>query len=90
MKALTAGELPDFHSDLVANTTNTSVQLIYTARVPGYHRGHMCLAGDAGSVAQPFTGSGVFKGYNNVTGLLDSLELHNDLDVALAEWGPGR
>ncbi len=90
LKKLMAAELPDVYSDMVARTTNTSVQLIYTARVPGYHRGRMCLAGDAGSVAQPFTGSGVFKGYNNVSGLLDSLERHDDLDAALGEWGPSQ
>jgi hypothetical protein len=40
-----------------------------------------------GSVAQPFTGSGVFKGYNNMSGLRGILDRHDDLDVALGEWG---
>lgn len=46
----------------------------------------MLLVGDAGSVAPPFTGAGVFKGYNNVNGLIDTLQRHDDLDVALDEW----
>ena len=65
---------------------DTYVQLIYTARVPAYASGRMCLIGDAGSVAQPFTGSGVFKGHNNVVGLLEALSTHGDLDDALATW----
>ena len=65
---------------------HTYVQLIYTVRVPAYAKGRMCLIGDAGSVAQPFTGSGVFKGHANVVGLLDALSTHGDLDDALATW----
>jgi 2-polyprenyl-6-methoxyphenol hydroxylase-like FAD-dependent oxidoreductase len=63
------------------------VQLIYTVQLPAYHRGGMCVIGDAGSVAQPFTGSGVFKGYNNVKDLLEVLDRHDELDAALGEWG---
>ena len=86
LKALMAAELPDFYADVVARTVDTSAQLIYTARIPAYHRGHMLLVGDAGSIAPPFTGSGVFKGYYNVSGLIDSLRRHPDLEVALSEW----
>ena len=87
LKALMAAELPDYHAELVARTVDTSVQLIYTARTPGYHRGHMLLAGDAGSIAQPFTGSGVFKGLNNVSGLVEMLQRYDDVDRALEAWG---
>lgn len=78
--------LPGLHARIIDATLDTYVQLIYTARVPDYAMGRMCLIGDAGSVAQPFTGSGVFKGYNNVAGLLDALSTHGDLDDALATW----
>lgn len=78
--------LPNLYGRIIDATADTYVQLIYTARVPAYASGRMCLIGDAGSVAQPFTGSGVFKGHNNVVGLLEALSTHGDLDDALATW----
>ena len=45
------------------------------------------MAGDAGSIAQPFTGSGVFKGLNNVSGLVEMLQRYDDVDRALEAWG---
>jgi 2-polyprenyl-6-methoxyphenol hydroxylase-like FAD-dependent oxidoreductase len=88
LKSLMATELPDAYSAIVTATANTSVQLIYTARVPWQHRRRMCLIGDAATIAQPFTGSGVFKGYSNVASLLEVLARHDDLDEGLGEWGP--
>ena len=55
-------------------------------RLSAYGAGRICLAGDAGAVAPPFTGSGVFKGYQNVSGLLEELGRGQDLDQALASW----
>jgi 2-polyprenyl-6-methoxyphenol hydroxylase-like FAD-dependent oxidoreductase len=37
-------------------------------------------------VAQPFTGSGLFKGANNAIDLAEALQAHQDVDVALREW----
>lgn len=88
LKALVSAQLPDVYAHIVRRTPVTYVQLIYTVQVPGYHCGRMGLIGDAGSVAQPFTASGVFKGYHNVGGLLDALDRHDHLDAALGEWGP--
>jgi 2-polyprenyl-6-methoxyphenol hydroxylase-like FAD-dependent oxidoreductase len=70
----------------VAKTQDTYVQLIYTADLPAYYRGRMGLIGDAGMVIQPFTGSGVFKGYHNATELLEALDTHETVDEALKEW----
>ena len=64
---------------------------LHTAHLQRAHAGvppGPCLPDrDAGVVAQPFTGSGVFKGYNNVQGLLDVFERHDDPVAALEEWG---
>jgi len=38
-------------------------------------------------VAQPFTGSGVFKGYNNIKDLLQALNASESIDTALQYWG---
>ena len=86
LKALLAAELPDYFANIVSQSQRTYVQLIYTAQVAAYHRGRMCLIGDAGSVVQPFTGSGVFKGYNNVKDLLDVLDQSDTIEAALLAW----
>lgn len=86
LKAAMEAELPDFYGAMVRATQHTYVQLIYTVRMPAYHRGAACLIGDAGAVAPPFTGSGVFKGYNNIQGLLEVFEHHDDPVAALEEW----
>lgn len=86
LKALMKANLPDYYADIIGRTTRTSVQLIYTADLPAYYRGRMCQIGDAGILSQPFTGSGVFKGYQNVMALLDALDRHADIDAALDTW----
>jgi 2-polyprenyl-6-methoxyphenol hydroxylase-like FAD-dependent oxidoreductase len=86
LRSLMAAELPDYYADITTRSPRTYVQVIYTIQPPAYHRGGMCLIGDAGNVAQPFTGSGVFKGYHNVKDLLEVLDRHDELDAALGEW----
>ncbi len=86
MKALMRENLPAYYSDIISKTKDTYVQLIYTVKLSAYHRDRLCLIGDAGMVAQPFTGSGVFKGYHNVKDLLQSLATHKNLDKALDDW----
>jgi 2-polyprenyl-6-methoxyphenol hydroxylase-like FAD-dependent oxidoreductase len=87
LKRLMHDNLPTYYSDILAKTQNSYVQLIYTVRLPAYHLGRICVIGDAGVVAQPFTGSGVFKGYNNVKDLLPALNTSETLDDALQYWG---
>jgi 2-polyprenyl-6-methoxyphenol hydroxylase-like FAD-dependent oxidoreductase len=86
LKASMEAELPDLYGAMVRATHHTYVQLIYTVRMPTYHQGAACLIGDAGAVAQPFTGSGVFKGYNNVESLLQVFDDHDDPVTALEVW----
>jgi 2-polyprenyl-6-methoxyphenol hydroxylase-like FAD-dependent oxidoreductase len=87
LKQLMHANLPAYYSEIIAKTQDTYVQLIYTARLPAYYRGRMGLIGDAGMVAQPFTGSGIFKGYNNVKDLIEALYTHESVDQALQYWG---
>ena len=86
LKRLVIENLPEYYSDIIAKTRNTFVQLIYTADIPSYYRDRMCLIGDAGAVIQPFTGSGVFKGYNNVRSLIDELRNCDTVSYALKRW----
>jgi 2-polyprenyl-6-methoxyphenol hydroxylase-like FAD-dependent oxidoreductase len=46
----------------------------------------MCLVGDAGSVAPPFTGSGVFKAVQNAIDLSKAITSTKDIDGSLEEW----
>jgi 2-polyprenyl-6-methoxyphenol hydroxylase-like FAD-dependent oxidoreductase len=87
LKQLAVANLPTYYGEIVSKTQNTYVQLIYTTDLPAYYRQRICLIGDAGMVIQPFTGSGVFKGYNNVKDLLDSLAANETIEAALQQWG---
>ena len=86
LKALMAENLPRWYGDMIKRTEETAVQLIYTSRLSAYAAGRMCVIGDAGVVAPPFTGSGVFKGYQNVNGLLEELQMGGGLEAALGRW----
>lgn len=46
----------------------------------------MLSLGDAGAVAPPFTGSGVFKALMNATDLVTSLADGSTVDDALGRW----
>lgn len=87
LKQLMRDNLPTYYGDIIAKTQNTYVQLIYTVSIPAYHNGRICVIGDAGMVAQPFTGSGVFKGYNNVKDLIHAFDTYATIDKALDQWG---
>ena len=77
---------PDYYAEIVKRTTDSYIQVIYTLDLDSYHKDKMCLIGDAGMVVQPFTGSGVFKGYNNVKDLIFSLKNNNTTAEALSQW----
>ena len=62
------------------------VQPIFSGTVPAYRRGRMALLGDAGAVAPPFTGSGVFKAMMNAVELATTLAESSSVDGALEDW----
>ena len=86
LKDVVRRNLPGYYADVIERSSDTYAHLIYTADIPSYYRGRMCLIGDAGAVIQPFTGSGIFKGYNNIRSLIDAFELTGDMDRALRQW----
>jgi 2-polyprenyl-6-methoxyphenol hydroxylase-like FAD-dependent oxidoreductase len=89
LKALARTSLPPLYAEIVTESDSTFAQAIYSVAVPAYHGGRICLTGDAGAVAPPFTGSGVFKAATNAIHLRQSLDAHDDVDAALAQWGAG-
>jgi len=86
LKDLMRSQLPSYYAGIVDKTRDTYVQLIYTSSLPAYGRGRIGLIGDAGMLVQPFTGSGIFKGYNNARDLVEALEHHDNLEDAMAHW----
>ena len=86
LKQLMRDHLPTYYADIISVSSNTFAQPIYNVDMPGYHNGRICLFGDAGAVAQPFTGSGVFKGVNNALDLVAKLEETAQVEEALAQW----
>ena len=65
---------------------NSSIQAIYSAAARSYARDRVCLAGDAGAVFPPFTGSGVLRAAANVTSLADALAGAAAVDDGLRRW----
>lgn len=78
--------IPSYYAEVVNKTQNSYIQVIYTLDLPSYYRDRMCLIGDAGMVIQPFTGSGVFKGYHNVSELIIHIREERSLEKALENW----
>jgi 2-polyprenyl-6-methoxyphenol hydroxylase-like FAD-dependent oxidoreductase len=89
LKALMREQLPSYFSELLEHATDTFAQPVYSVAVPRYRRGRLLLLGDAGSLAQPWTGSGVFKAITNVTSLAEKLRMPTELDSALGAWDRG-
>ena len=86
LKALMARHLPSYFGDIIRDSHDTFVQPIFAGTVPAYARGRMALLGDAGAVAPPFTGSGVFKAMMNAVELATNLAERSSVDEALECW----
>jgi 2-polyprenyl-6-methoxyphenol hydroxylase-like FAD-dependent oxidoreductase len=78
--------LPEYYAEIVQKTPSTFAQKIHESEVAAYRRGHICLAGDAGALARPHTGTGVLKGITDAITLGETLTGHPPLDDALALW----
>lgn len=86
LKSTAQRELPGYYADIIEKSQDTFIQAIYTAEVPALYAGRVCLVGDAGFVAQPFTASGVFKSISNASALSEALMSHKTPEEALAGW----
>jgi 2-polyprenyl-6-methoxyphenol hydroxylase-like FAD-dependent oxidoreductase len=85
-EARLADLLPPVLFELVPQSSNSSIQAIYSVAPRSYARDRLCLVGDAGAVFPPFTGSGVLKAVTNATSLVDALAGAADVDDALRRW----
>ncbi len=78
--------LPPVLFELVQQRSNSAIHAIYSVAPRSYARDRVCLAGDAGAVFPPFTGSGVLKAMANATSLADALAGAPAVDDALRRW----
>jgi 2-polyprenyl-6-methoxyphenol hydroxylase-like FAD-dependent oxidoreductase len=85
-EARLAGLLPPLLFELVQQSSNSAIHAIYSVAPCSYTRDRLCLAGDAGAVFPPFTGSGVLKAVANATSLADALAGAPAVDDALRRW----
>ena len=86
LKGFLAQHIPEYYADVVNRTKDSYIQVIYTLDLDAYYKDRICLIGDAGIVVQPFTGSGVFKGYNNVKDLTQYMRNSISMEEALEQW----
>ena len=77
---------PPYFSTILQGSEETFVQAIYDVAIPAYRAGRICLIGDAGALAPPHTGSGVFKAMQNAIDLADALDGSTSVEAALTDW----
>ena len=86
LKDFIGKNIPAHYAEIIKKTIDSYIQVIYTLDLESYYKDKMCLIGDAGMVIQPFTGSGVFKGYTNVKDLISCLKENGVTGDALEKW----
>jgi 2-polyprenyl-6-methoxyphenol hydroxylase-like FAD-dependent oxidoreductase len=86
LRSLMRAHLPDYFGEIICASADTVAQPIFMAEIPAYLRGRICLAGDAGALMPPFTGSGVFKAMNDAVHLAEALSREGPVETALARW----
>jgi 2-polyprenyl-6-methoxyphenol hydroxylase-like FAD-dependent oxidoreductase len=77
---------PSFVEQVVRATDRPFVQSIYEAHVPAYHRGRICLIGDASTLARPHTGAGSVKAMTDALALSKALATQESVEAALQRW----
>lgn len=86
LKEFLAKNTPEYFAKIVNKTKDSYIQVIYNLDLDAYYKKRVCLIGDAGMVVQPFTGSGIFKGYHNVKDLIAAMKDTKTLEEALLLW----
>jgi 2-polyprenyl-6-methoxyphenol hydroxylase-like FAD-dependent oxidoreductase len=73
-------------SEVVAQTPDPFLQVVYDVRVPSHLSGRCAIIGDAATIARPHTGSGAIKAAQEAIALADHLAGAESLDRALQSW----
>src|SRR5262245_12356173 len=86
LESCLAGLLPSSLFELVQQSSNSSIQAIYSCVPRSYARERLCLVGDAGTVLPPFAGNGVLRAIASVASLVDAVADASAIDDALRRW----
>jgi len=86
VRDLASTYFPGFAAEAVRATDEPFVQSIWEARVPAYHRGRICLIGDASTLARPHTGAGSVKAMTDALALSKALVTQPSVETALRVW----
>jgi len=81
---------PRFAAQVVCATGKPFVQSINETRVPAYHRGRICLIGDASTLVRPHPAAGSVKAMTDALALSKALAAGAPLDAALQAWDDER
>ena len=81
---------PRFVAQVVRATDKPFVQSINETRVPAYHRGRICLIGDAATLVRPHPAAGSVKAMTDALALSKALATRASLDAALQAWDDER
>ena len=84
--ALMKQQLPRYYTEIMERSVGNQIQLINTVTPKAFAKGRMALIGDAGALAQPMTGAGVFKSFENARDLAKTLATVDNLEDALSQW----
>jgi len=81
--------LPEMAADIVLNTGEPFLQVLYDLSAPRMAYGRACLVGDAAFATRPHAGAATAKASVNAWALADCLVAANgDVDAALKAWEP--
>jgi 2-polyprenyl-6-methoxyphenol hydroxylase-like FAD-dependent oxidoreductase len=82
--------MPNGFAQLVRSSSRTFLQAIFDGPVPHYRSGRVLLAGDAGALAPPTSGTGVLKSVHDAARLAELLGTSGSLASALVAWDDER
>ncbi|NAL78475.1 hypothetical protein DYY65_09555 [Nitrososphaera sp. AFS] len=89
-KSIAERILPKVFGQLVVQTNEPFIQMIYDLSVPRMSFVRVCILGDAAFVLRPHTSAGILKAATNAVTLANSITNSSNIDVigALKRWEP--
>ena len=86
LRHMMSDHLPVYFAEIIMDSVDTFAQPIFSVAPPANALGRRALLGDAGAVAPPFTGSGVFKAMMNAIELAEALGKSGSTVQVLDQW----
>jgi 2,6-dihydroxypyridine 3-monooxygenase len=91
LRAFAAAEMAPPIAEVVRETVEPFVQVIFDAAVPAMAFGRVCLIGDAAIVLRPHAAAGTAKAARDAWALAEALTAADgNVDEALDRWEPGQ